>query len=42
VGALSFFVMTFGSVSSVDIFKMLESKWLFAKVINTVPNWQQK
>jgi hypothetical protein len=34
--------MTFGGISSADIFKTLENKWLFAKVINTVTNKWQK
>jgi hypothetical protein len=38
VGSLPSFVMNFGGISSADIFKMLKNKWLFAKVINTVPN----
>jgi hypothetical protein len=31
-----------GSISSADIFKTMENKSLFAKVINTVMNEQQK
>jgi hypothetical protein len=36
------FVMTFGGVSSADIFKMMENKSLFAKLIHTVTNERQK
>jgi hypothetical protein len=42
VGTLPSFVMTFGGVSSADIFKTMENKSLFAKVINTVTNERQK
>jgi hypothetical protein len=42
VGALLSFVVIFGGISSADIFKTLENKWLFAKVINTVPSWWWK
>jgi hypothetical protein len=42
VGMLPSFVMSFGGISSADIFKTLENKLLFAKVIDTVPNKQQK
>jgi hypothetical protein len=42
VGMLPSFVVTFGGVSSADIFKTMENKSLFAKVINTVTNERRK
>jgi hypothetical protein len=37
------FVMTFGGISSADIFKMMENNSLFAKVIHTVMNeWPKR
>jgi hypothetical protein len=36
------FVVTFGGISSADIFKTMENKLLFAKVIHSVMNERRK